>query len=80
MAAELVDFRSITKPQRAAAAEILRTALAHLRSGYQGAGEAEAEVDQRWNEREWLGYAALEELDVGWGPENPTLILVKAVG
>ena len=29
---------------------------------------------------EALGYAALEELDVGWGPENPTLILVKAVG
>jgi GNAT superfamily N-acetyltransferase len=28
---------------------------------------------------EALGYAALEELDVGWGPENPTLILVKAV-
>src|SRR5579863_9479384 len=29
---------------------------------------------------EALGYAALEELDVGWGPENPTLIMVKAVG
>ena len=28
---------------------------------------------------EALGYAPLEELDVGWGPENPTLILVKAV-
>jgi GNAT superfamily N-acetyltransferase len=27
-----------------------------------------------------LGYAALEELDVGWGPENPALIMVKAVG
>jgi GNAT superfamily N-acetyltransferase len=29
---------------------------------------------------EALGYSALEELDVGWGPENPTLILAKAVG
>jgi GNAT superfamily N-acetyltransferase len=29
---------------------------------------------------EALGYAALEELDVGWGPENPTLIMAKAVG
>jgi GNAT superfamily N-acetyltransferase len=29
---------------------------------------------------ETLGYAALEELDVGWGPENPTLILAKPVG
>ncbi len=28
---------------------------------------------------EALDYAALEELDVGWGPENPTLIMVKAV-
>lgn len=28
---------------------------------------------------EALGYAAIEELDVGWGPENPTLIMVKAV-
>lgn len=29
---------------------------------------------------EALGYVALEELDIGWGPENPTLILVKAIG
>jgi GNAT superfamily N-acetyltransferase len=29
---------------------------------------------------EALGYAAIEELDIGWGPGNPTLILVKAVG
>jgi GNAT superfamily N-acetyltransferase len=29
---------------------------------------------------EALDYAAVEELDVGWGPENPTLIMVKAVG
>jgi GNAT superfamily N-acetyltransferase len=29
---------------------------------------------------EAVGYAALEELDVGWGPENPTLLMVKAIG
>jgi GNAT superfamily N-acetyltransferase len=29
---------------------------------------------------EALGYAAIEEMDVGWGSENPTLIVVKAVG
>jgi GNAT superfamily N-acetyltransferase len=29
---------------------------------------------------EALGYAAIEELDIGWGPENPTLIMVKAIG
>ena len=28
---------------------------------------------------EALGYVALEELDIGWGPENPTLILAKAI-
>ncbi len=67
MAVELVDFRSIPKAQRSAASEILRTALAHLPSGYQGAGEAEAEVDLRWNDGDWLGYAALEaERLVGW--------------
>ena len=29
---------------------------------------------------EALDYAALEELDVGWGPENPTLLMAKFVG
>jgi GNAT superfamily N-acetyltransferase len=28
---------------------------------------------------ETLGYAALEELDLGWGPRNPTLLMAKAV-
>jgi GNAT superfamily N-acetyltransferase len=28
---------------------------------------------------EALGYAALEELDVGWGPQNPALLMVMAV-
>ena len=27
---------------------------------------------------EALGYVGLEELDVGWGPKNPTLIMVRA--
>jgi GNAT superfamily N-acetyltransferase len=26
-----------------------------------------------------LGYSPLEELDIGWGPENPTLLMAKAV-
>ena len=65
--ARLVDFRSITPLQRTTAAEVLRSALAHLPSGYQGAGEAEAELELRWNDDEWLGYAALEgERLVGW--------------
>jgi GNAT superfamily N-acetyltransferase len=29
---------------------------------------------------EALGYAAIEELDVGWGPDNPTLLMAKWVG
>ncbi|SEP47711.1 aminoglycoside 6'-N-acetyltransferase I [Rhodospirillales bacterium URHD0017] len=67
MAVELVDFRSITKAQRAAAGEILRSALAHLPSAHQGAGEAEAEVDLRWNDGDWLGSATLDgERLVGW--------------
>ncbi len=28
---------------------------------------------------EALGYAALEELDIGWGPENPALLMAKAI-
>ncbi|HEX4097577.1 MAG TPA: GNAT family N-acetyltransferase [Caulobacteraceae bacterium] len=26
-----------------------------------------------------LGYVGIEEMDVGWGPENPTLVMVKPV-
>ena len=67
MTVVLVDFRGITADQRAAAAEVLRTALAHLPSGYQAAGEAEAEVGLRWADDDWLGYAALDgERLVGW--------------
>jgi aminoglycoside 6'-N-acetyltransferase I len=46
---------------------VLREALAHLPSGYHEPGEAEAEVERRLNEADWLGYAALEgERLVGW--------------
>jgi aminoglycoside 6'-N-acetyltransferase I len=65
--AALVDFTAIGPVQHRAAAEVLRTALAHLPSGYQGPGEAEAEVTLRCGEHDWLGYAALEgERLVGW--------------
>jgi hypothetical protein len=40
---------------------VLREALAHLPSGYHAPGEAEAEVERRRNEVDWLGYAALED-------------------
>lgn len=46
---------------------MLHDALAHLPSGYQRAGEAEAEVALRSNDAEWVGYAALQgERLVGW--------------
>ena len=40
---------------------MLREALAHLPSGYQGPGEAEAEVKLRRADPEWLGFAAVEQ-------------------
>ena len=64
---EIVDFRALTAVQHADAAGILRDALAKLPSGYQGPGEAEAEVEQRRTQDEWLGFAALESGRlVGW--------------
>jgi aminoglycoside 6'-N-acetyltransferase I len=64
---EIADFRALTAVQHADAAAILRDALAKLPSGYQGPGEAEAEVEQRRTQDEWLGFAALERgLLVGW--------------
>jgi aminoglycoside 6'-N-acetyltransferase I len=45
----------------------LREALALLPSGYHAPGEAEAEVERRRNEADWLGYAALEDHRLlGW--------------
>ena len=65
--ATLFDFKTLTQAQRSAAAEVLRIALAHLPSGYQGSGDAEAEVALRCGEDDWLGIAALEgERLIGW--------------
>ena len=45
----------------------MREALALLPSGYHAPGEAEAEVERRRNEADWLGYAALEDHRLlGW--------------
>jgi aminoglycoside 6'-N-acetyltransferase I len=67
MTVTIVDFGGLTQAQRATAARVLKQALAHLPSGYQQPGEAEAEVALRHGDAEWLGYAALDgERLVGW--------------
>src|SRR5882724_9982216 len=67
MAVVLVDFKTLDAHQHGAAAQVLRDALAALPSGYRAPGEAEAEVELRRNEEDWLGYAALDgERLVGW--------------
>jgi aminoglycoside 6'-N-acetyltransferase I len=58
---ELVDFATLTAAQCTEAAQILRAALAHLPSGYRAPGEAEAEVERRCGDSDWLGYAAVED-------------------
>ena len=64
---EIVDFSALTAAQHADAARVLREALAHLPSGYQSPGEAEAEVRQRRTLDDWLGLAALDgKRLVGW--------------
>lgn len=64
---EIVDFADLTTAHRAEAARVLREALANLPSGYQGPGEAEAEVELRRTQDDWLGLAALDgERLVGW--------------
>src|SRR5262245_29881488 len=63
----IVDFATLTQVHCAQAAEVLRAALDHLPSGYQAPGAAEAEVELRRGEVDWLGYAALEgDRLVGW--------------
>jgi aminoglycoside 6'-N-acetyltransferase I len=63
----IVGFATLTSAQLVEAATILREALARLPSGYQGPGEAEAEVALRCAQDEWLGYAALDgERLAGW--------------
>jgi GNAT superfamily N-acetyltransferase len=64
---EIVDFTALPATQHADAARILRDALAHVPSAYNGPGEAEAEVALRCAESDWLGHAALEDGRlVGW--------------
>ena len=41
----IVNFAMLDQEQTAAAARVLRAGGGHLPSGYQGPGEAEAEVD-----------------------------------
>ena len=63
----IVDFATLDPEQRAEAARVLKQALAHLPSGFQGPGEAEAEVAERHGDPDWLGFAALEvDRLVGW--------------
>jgi len=67
MTAILVDFKTLAAAQYAEAAGILRAALAKLPSGYKGPGEAEAEVELRRVDGDWLGYAALDDDRlIGW--------------
>ena len=64
---EIVDFAGLAPSRHAEAAGILRAALAHLPSAYNGPGEAEAELALRSADSDWLGHAALEsERLVGW--------------
>jgi len=64
---EIVDFATLAPARHADAARILREALAHVPSAYNGPGEAEAEVALRAADDEWLGHAALQgERLVGW--------------
>jgi len=63
----IVDFATLAAHQVAAAARVLRAALAHVPSGYQGPGEAEAEVEAWRNEPDWFGFAAVEQDTlIGW--------------
>jgi len=63
----IVDFGGLTEAQLLGAAKVLRDALAHVPSGYQAEGAAEAEVAARRGETDWLGFAALhDERLVGW--------------
>ena len=63
----IVDFDDLSPADWSQAANILRAALERLPSGYSGPGDAEAEVELRRLQDEWLGYAALEGAEVvGW--------------
>jgi aminoglycoside 6'-N-acetyltransferase I len=63
----IVDFCGLTQAQSWSAARVLRDALAHMPSGYGAPGAAEAEVAERRQDGDWLGFAALQdERLVGW--------------
>ncbi|CAN5882862.1 aminoglycoside N-acetyltransferase AAC(6')-Ii [soil metagenome] len=63
----LADFKMLAAAPQAEAAGILRAALAQLPSGYRAPGEAEAEVEGRCADEDWLGYGAFDgERLVGW--------------
>ena len=67
MAVVLADFKMLAAAPHAEAARVLRAALARLPSGYRAPGEAEAEVEARLGDDDWLGYAALDgDRLVGW--------------
>ena len=67
MSLAIVDFAALTTHHLAAAARVLRKALAHLPSGYQSPGEAEAEIEVRRNAPEWIGFAGMkQDALVGW--------------
>lgn len=61
------DFAALVDEQRAAAARVLRTALAHMPSGFREPGEAEAEVEALCHDPQWVGFAALNGQSLrGW--------------
>jgi aminoglycoside 6'-N-acetyltransferase I len=63
----IVDFAALPADAVGAAARLLRAALAHMPSGYQGPGEAEAELAALTCDPAWLGFAALDgEALAGW--------------
>jgi aminoglycoside 6'-N-acetyltransferase I len=67
MTLQIIAFEQRTQGQRKDAARILREALAHMPSAYNGPGEAEAEVETFGADPDRFGLAAMEGgLLVGW--------------
>jgi aminoglycoside 6'-N-acetyltransferase I len=63
----VADFARLTPDQTAAAARILRDALAHQPAAYTAPDAAAEEVALRLASPDWLGYAVLEgETVLGW--------------
>lgn len=72
-----VDFAALTPRQLTTAAGVLRDALWRAPSGYQGPGEAEAMVDERFADRDWFGFAALDDGAVEAGPVSSAPIHMR---